>query len=423
MIRTTIKLLVLVLTIAATRQVKAQVEGLPNVVGKHYTITSKVLEQDQNITVLLPKDYTSSTDRYPVLYVLDGQWFFTHAAAIQSSLEWSGETPNFVVVGIDISGNFADRYQHFVSQRKRYQEYLANEVISFVESEFRASKEHILFGWQYAGSFALGMLADQPDLFEAYLVATPFPTLGEHDSKVEDMYENIAKNHERNHLYFTTSKGDGSVEFGTDSLASLLSLKSEEWWKYRKLQEESHRSTPYPTLYHGLKAYYYNYQPLEFKSLQEFTEEGGLESVYSYYQQRGQRYHLPTKPLYATMWRLLRLAMDEEDYESFQHFITEFNQFNVLDQSRLSWLRRFASFHYQNQNIVAASKMYQYIVDRFPESAMAHYELGRLYLEQNESEKSLEHLQKAVDIGRLTNDKQMEKYSTALIQLKNKGIK
>jgi hypothetical protein len=55
-------------------------------VGKLFTLPSKVLEQERSFQVYLPASYHQSTQKYPVLYVLDGQKFFTNAVAIQYSL-------------------------------------------------------------------------------------------------------------------------------------------------------------------------------------------------------------------------------------------------------------------------------------------------------------------------------------------------
>ena len=78
----------------------AQVKGSPISIGTNYTINSKILEKDREIQIYLPDSYDTSTEKYPVLYILDGQWFFSNGVSIQKSLRTPGAIPEMIVVGI-----------------------------------------------------------------------------------------------------------------------------------------------------------------------------------------------------------------------------------------------------------------------------------------------------------------------------------
>jgi enterochelin esterase-like enzyme len=45
-------------------------------IGERLTVRSKVLGEDRTMFVALPNGYHESGARYPVLYVLDGEFFF-----------------------------------------------------------------------------------------------------------------------------------------------------------------------------------------------------------------------------------------------------------------------------------------------------------------------------------------------------------
>jgi enterochelin esterase-like enzyme len=49
------------------------------VIGERITISSKILNEDRQILVHLPQDYEYSAKKFPVLYVLDGEFFFYQA--------------------------------------------------------------------------------------------------------------------------------------------------------------------------------------------------------------------------------------------------------------------------------------------------------------------------------------------------------
>ncbi|HVY07940.1 MAG TPA: hypothetical protein VHB46_18335, partial [Burkholderiales bacterium] len=47
-------------------------EGRPIVIGKSYTIQSKVLGDTRRLNVYLPPDYKDASRKFPVLVLLDG---------------------------------------------------------------------------------------------------------------------------------------------------------------------------------------------------------------------------------------------------------------------------------------------------------------------------------------------------------------
>ena len=65
----------------------SQTKGTQISIGSHYTISSKILNQDRGLQVYLPDSYVTSEKVYPVLYILDGQRFFTNGVSIQKSLK------------------------------------------------------------------------------------------------------------------------------------------------------------------------------------------------------------------------------------------------------------------------------------------------------------------------------------------------
>ncbi|MCJ8269702.1 MAG: esterase family protein, partial [Psychrosphaera sp.] len=120
--------------------------------GEMITMESKVLGEERSFQVYLPPGYHQSSKQYPVLYVLDGQWYFTNAVAIGQSLRLPNILPQMIVVGI-VNSN-PRRRQLFGAQTEQFQQYLADEVLPFVDSNFRTSKERLLFGWEMGAFFA-----------------------------------------------------------------------------------------------------------------------------------------------------------------------------------------------------------------------------------------------------------------------------
>ena len=58
------------------------------VLGTKYTIHSEILGDDRSFIVNLPEGYKSTELRYPVLYILDAEYFQRHPAPPGDGLAW-----------------------------------------------------------------------------------------------------------------------------------------------------------------------------------------------------------------------------------------------------------------------------------------------------------------------------------------------
>src|SRR5882757_4216306 len=78
----------------------AQAGGEPVVIGKKLQIHSKVLNETRSLLIATPEGYDQEIDRYPVLYLLDGDENFVQTVGIVRSLAESGRIPPVLVVGV-----------------------------------------------------------------------------------------------------------------------------------------------------------------------------------------------------------------------------------------------------------------------------------------------------------------------------------
>ena len=66
-------------------------------IGINHTIKSSILNQDRTIQIYTPDGYSDSEQEYPVLYILDGQWYFLSGVAIQKALRTPGAIPEMIL--------------------------------------------------------------------------------------------------------------------------------------------------------------------------------------------------------------------------------------------------------------------------------------------------------------------------------------
>ncbi|MEP7128670.1 MAG: alpha/beta hydrolase-fold protein, partial [Chitinophagales bacterium] len=65
-----------------------------------FIIDSKVLSEKCKVFLYLPENYNSTTQRYPVVYVLDGEYYSSFTADASTLLAQNQLAPNCIVIGI-----------------------------------------------------------------------------------------------------------------------------------------------------------------------------------------------------------------------------------------------------------------------------------------------------------------------------------
>jgi hypothetical protein len=166
--------------------------------------------RDNDLYIHLPSNYDrDKTRKYPVLYILDGQWDFKLMDAVLGGLVYDKFAPEMIMVGITYSGDNADydglRAMDYtptaVQQVKgsgngpNFLKFLKTELIPYMEANFRADPSHrVLQGSSYAGLFTLYALFADPGLFSAYIAASPAVPFGDgYAFKQEAEYARIHK--------------------------------------------------------------------------------------------------------------------------------------------------------------------------------------------------------------------------------------
>jgi hypothetical protein len=153
------------------------------------TMKSTSTGRDNDLYIHIPSNYgQDKTKKYPVLYILDGQWDFKLMDSVLGGLVYDKFVPEMIMVGITYSGEHADydglRAMDYtptaVRQVKgsgngpKFLKFLKTELIPFIEANYRAdSSRRVLQGSSYAGLFTLYAMFADPGLFSAYMSASP----------------------------------------------------------------------------------------------------------------------------------------------------------------------------------------------------------------------------------------------------------
>ncbi len=151
-------------------------------------IHSEINNENYDLYVNLPGDYFITTEKYPVIYLIDAQWDFPLVSAIYGEQYYDGFLPSAVVVGITWSGKNPDydslRARDFTptsmnkplkfGNASGFLQSIKKEIIPFIEKNYRVSSANrTLMGSSYGGLFTLYTLFNETNVFGRYVLTSP----------------------------------------------------------------------------------------------------------------------------------------------------------------------------------------------------------------------------------------------------------
>ena len=222
-------------------------------------ITSSILNETRNMSIYLPDDYARSETKYPVLYLLDGGTHLQHASAAADYLSTRGLIPDIIVVAI----HNVDRTRDFspvhveaaptTGGAEKFLGFLSKELVPGVDESYRTAGFNILLGHSFGGTFAGYALLAEPDLFDAYLAVSPALMFAD-NYVVNETSEKLKPFRDTKYFYMTVGNEKQYFE-ALDQYASIMNEKAGERmeFKYVKMMDEDHGTTPYLTVFSGLK--------------------------------------------------------------------------------------------------------------------------------------------------------------------------
>lgn len=236
--------------------VLAQVTGAPIVIGQSYQLQSATMGAARRINVWLPPGYEKGTQRYPVLYLLDGGTGqdFHHISGLAQLGTIVGTTRDMIVVGIET----VDRRNELAfpiatdaklkaeyptaGQSDRFRRFVAGEVKPWVERTYRTSGENALIGESLAGLFVIETMLRAPALFDTWIAISP-SLWWDNEALLKAAPALLPK--VKGRLWLTVADEQG---MGVAPFADLLKAKAPASlnWTFAPQPQETHA-----TIYHG----------------------------------------------------------------------------------------------------------------------------------------------------------------------------
>jgi uncharacterized protein len=155
-------------------------ETQPVLTNDRLTLHSTVLKEDREILVRLPDGYARAQNTYPVVYMLDGHppRINLMTGTIQNLVQ-SDQAPEMILVSIPNTDRQRDMTPSLISGQAggggadNFLRFIETELIPAIEKKYRVQPYRILVGHSLSGLFATYAFLSRPQVFNAYLAASP----------------------------------------------------------------------------------------------------------------------------------------------------------------------------------------------------------------------------------------------------------
>ncbi|HBY63518.1 MAG TPA: hypothetical protein DEH78_27145 [Solibacterales bacterium] len=280
-------------------------------IGERVQLRSELLNEQRHLVVVKPAGYDASRERYPALYLLDGDEHYFHTAGLLAFLARNGRMPNVLLVAVSTLNRNRDltppsedeNEKRFFPQRggaDLFLRHMEEELIPFVEKTYRVRPYRILVGHSLGGLFALHALTGRPALFQGWVAISPsvqwnkLALVARMDEFLRNTPELAAD------LYLATGDEGGTMLSGLRRVCASLGERSPRGlrWNFRQFEDENHVTVPHAATYSALTTIFDQW---DLTSPMAEYERLGLEGIHKRFREASKRYGVERKLLPFTL--------------------------------------------------------------------------------------------------------------------------
>ncbi|GAB4198482.1 MAG: hypothetical protein Tsb002_33460 [Wenzhouxiangellaceae bacterium] len=356
---------------------------------REHTLESEWVQGSRHIRIALPDSYQQHpAQQYPVLYLLDGENNLDYTQAVSRYLASNGLIPELMIVAIR---GGASRGQDYLpannaegsapsGQAHQFRRFIADELMPFVEQQYRAAPLSILSGHSYGGLFVLDTLASQPSLFQGYIAQSPYLDKQWTPLIIESLQDSLTQiNNQRRFLQILVGD-EPELLPGIGKLDKLLNEHASNGlrWFIQRDPGKTHMTTRMIGQYNGLELLFNDW------SLPEQTlASGDIDQLRSHIAQLSEAYGY--KVLYSQQPLALATQMQ-------------------LQQQQFELAEQFASLY----------------LGHYPNSLTAHYMMANSLLAAGKQDAALQTIEKALTLSAANPKPESQAIVQALGQLQQK---
>lgn len=257
------------------------------------SLQSGILKEKRLIEVFVPTKFkTRSTDKYDVLYVLDGgNWNTGMINQLQEFLEGERSVPPMIVVsilGIDRNKDLTPtplKDWKTAGGGANFLNFIKNELIPYVDKKYPSNGDNALWGHSLGGLFVINALLTEPNTFKSYIAVDPSLWWGDGYTQKLAREKLPALKGVRTTLFISGRAGKDGEGMKIAAMDSILRKLApvELSWKYVIYPTETHSSIRLKTTYDGLKfSYGWNGNRIEFHPMAGIIAKGKPIKVWNF---------------------------------------------------------------------------------------------------------------------------------------------
>jgi uncharacterized protein len=378
------------------------------VIGIIDSIHSKILGEQRKIWVYVPNsgpDGIYSKQRYPVVYLLDGDaHFYSVVGMIQQLSQVNGNTicPEMIVVGIPNTDRTRDLTPtHIVSDLpmmdsassvtsgggEKFISFIEKELIPHIDSIYPTEPYRMLIGHSFGGLMVINTIVHHSNLFNSYVSIDPSMWWDNYRLLKETKTALATKDFKGTSLFLgianTMPDGMDTLKARTDTTLDTKHIRS-------ILELNSYLST---SKQNGLKSKSKYYSSDDHGSVPLIAEYDALHFIFDYYPLK------LTRPEYMDMNKDVISKM-EKHYE----YVSKQLGYKVkLPESMIN------SMGYQKlgaKNYDMAEYLFKLNIANYPESANTYDSLGDLYDAKGDKKNAITNYKKALSIKEMPETKE-----------------
>jgi predicted alpha/beta superfamily hydrolase len=300
------KYFILFLMLLPLLSVAQQFKSDPIENGIRVKFNSRIMGEERTIWIRVPASYneaSSSTQIYPVIYVLDGKSAFFPVTGVVSFMSEEDhvnyQIPEMIVVGVDTENRFRDLTPIKSTKQANGEEsktpaqklmmsgsgggeqflnFLKGEVFTYIEKNYRTNPFRIYVGHSLGGLTATYTFLKHPDLFNATISIDPslWWDGAKYVNEAPELLKKMPKDQIRKYYVsvIDSSSYGGSLQFHTNAIFNIgkamenVSSKNIQY-KVDYIANTDHSSIPMLSWYNGLLFIFEGYHKSHFDYMKD----------------------------------------------------------------------------------------------------------------------------------------------------------
>lgn len=379
-------------------QVEKQKQFLTHI-GVQDSIYSKVLNEYRTLYIQVPADYHPERGKkYPVAYLIDGEVFLPTLSDVQKYYS-GGFTPEMILIGISnakhrtrdltiskVTEMYGMPFTQETGGAKNFLDFIATELIPYVETKFPVTSYRTLIGHSYGGLFTIYTFLHKPTLFANYLAIDPSLDWNEQEL-VSTAKRKLSSNEYTGKSLFMSLSGQLHMQNSKITIDNVMqdtsdfTLFARSNLSFRDIIQKQQPSGLnfnwkfYPNDIHGT---------VTFPSLMD-----GLISIFRWYQME----NTDKINAFDTSKDELYNIITYREKKLKEHF-------GYMEPPYPEELLNMSGYMNMDMKQLEKAKMYfELAIAYYPQSANAHDSIADFYEAQGDISNAIKHLQKATELS------------------------